>query len=319
MKEGKIYSWGNARRYHAYSDFIRSRFGSRVQKLTIDAGFTCPNRDGTLGRGGCTYCNNDAFNPSYCEPEKSITRQISEGIEFHRGRYNRATSYLAYFQAYSNTYDDVEVLKSRYDEALKSENVIGLVIGTRPDCLDNSVLDYLSELNGKTFLTIEIGIESCYDKTLLEINRGHDFSTTVRALEEIRKRGIRSGGHLIFGLPGESREDILREADILSGLPVDQLKFHQLQIVDGTVMAARYRKDPAYFKDFELNEYLELVAAFLERLDPGIVIERIAGETVPRFNLRKSWGMRYDQVLNRFESLLEQNDSWQGKFYVAKP
>jgi radical SAM protein (TIGR01212 family) len=286
-----------------------------VQKLTLDAGFTCPNRDGTRGTGGCTYCNNDAFNPSYCMAEKPIKQQVEEGIEFHQKRYKKASGYMVYFQAYTNTYGPVRVLKERYEEALSHPLVKGIVIGTRPDCVSAEILDYLAELNERTYLTVEFGIESCYDKTLKAINRGHDFATTRKAYEDCYVRGIRTGGHIIIGLPGETEEEILREADILSGLKVNQLKFHQLQLVKGTAMAKDFLENPAEYKNFELNEYLLFMKDFLERLAPEIVIERIAGETVPEYNLRPSWGLRYDQVLVKFEEILRENNSWQGKYH----
>lgn len=225
---------------------------------------------------------------------------------------------MAYFQAYSNTYANVEKLRALYDQAIQNREVIGLIIGTRPDCVNTEILDLLSEYNKKTFLTVEYGIESCYDMTLKKINRGHDFAETVKALKETSARGIRTGGHMIFGLPGENREDILHEAGIVSDLALDQVKFHQLQIVKGTLMGEDFQKNPELYIDYTLNDYLSLVADFAERLNPAIVIERIAGETVPQFNLRQSWGLRYDQVLNKFEQLLAERDSWQGKLYTEK-
>ncbi|MGC9344041.1 MAG: TIGR01212 family radical SAM protein, partial [Bacteroidales bacterium] len=276
-------------------------------------GFTCPNRDGTKGRGGCTYCNNDAFNPSYCQAVKPIRQQVMEGIRFHQKRYKRASEYMVYFQAYSNTYAPVQVLKEKYEEALDHPRVKGIVIGTRPDCINDEILDYLAELKERTYLTVEFGIESCYDKTLKLINRGHDFATTREAYQGCVQRGIRTGGHMIIGLPGESREEILKEAEILSELKVNQLKFHQLQLVKGTVMGKDYLREPEKYKTLELEEYLLLMKDFIERLNPEIVIERIAGETVPEYNLRPSWGIRYDQVLLKFEEILKQYDSWQGK------
>lgn len=315
MMRNKKYHWGTNRRFNAYTDYIRTVFGERVQKLTLDAGFTCPNRDGTVGRGGCSYCNNDAFNPSYCTAVKPILQQLEEGIKFHQKRYRRASEYMVYFQAYSNTYAPVEVLREKYEQALSHPMVKGIVIGTRPDCVDEEILEYLELLKDKTWLTVEFGIESCYDKTLKLINRGHDFETTRKAYKECYSRGIRTGGHMIIGLPGETKEEILNEAEILSQLNVNQLKFHQLQIVKGTTMAEDFQQNPIAFSDFQLEEYLILMKNFIERLDPGIVIERIAGETIPEYNLRPSWGIRYDQVLRRFEQILEDYDSWQGKEY----
>lgn len=311
------YIWGHSRRFNSYSEYFKKTFGNRIQKLTIDAGFTCPNRDGSKGTGGCTFCNNDAFNPSYCSSVKSVSQQLEEGISFHKVRYRRVKNYLAYFQAFSNTYAPLEELKALYEEALAFPEVIGLVIGTRPDCVDDEILDYLHELNKKAYVVIEYGIESCYNKTLSRINRGHTFEDSVKAITETSKRGIRTVGHMIIGLPGESREEILEEANILSDLPLDNLKFHQLQIVKGTSLSVDYQLNPYNYKQYSLNEYLELMLEFMEQLNPSIVIERIAGETVPEFNMRPSWGLRYDQILQQFEALLEKKDTWQGKKWKA--
>ena len=309
----KVYPWKHKRRFNSYTEYIKNQFGGRVQKLTIDAGFTCPNRDGSKGTGGCTYCDNDAFNPSYCSPVKTIYRQIEEGIEFHHARYRRAKGYLAYFQAYSNTYAPLEKLKPLYEEALSYPGVKGLVIGTRPDCVDDQILDYLADLSDKTYIIIEYGIESCYDKTLQRINRGHDFKTTVNALERSHARGIITGGHVIIGLPGESEAEILDEIPILSGLPLNTIKFHQLQIFRGTKMGNDFENHPEEFQLFKLDEYLGLMVMIIERLNPDIVVERIAGEAPPKYDLNPSWGLRNDQILIRFEELLEKLNTWQGR------
>ncbi len=305
----------HSRRFNSYTEYFKQLFGGRVQKLAIDAGFTCPNRDGKVGRGGCSYCDNKAFNPSYCNPEKSVSTQIQEGIEFHRIRYRRASQYIAYFQAYSNTYAPIETLRKLYEEALAFPEVIGLVIGTRPDCVNDEILDFLAELSKKVYIIIEYGIESCYDKTLLKINRGHDFAKTRWAIEESARRGIRTGGHMIIGLPGESREEILQETDIISALPLNTIKFHQLQIITGTGMANEYNSHPEDFNILGIDDYLLLMMEIVERLNPAFVIERIAGEVPPPFSVNQPWDMRYDAVLQRFEQLLEKHDTWQGKFY----
>ncbi len=309
------FPWGHSRRFNSYTEYFKKAFGGRVQKLAIDAGFTCPNRDGLVGRGGCTYCDNNAFNPSYCKPEKTVGHQIKEGMEFHRTRYRRASKYLAYFQAYSNTYASIDTLRALYEEALSFPDVIGLVIGTRPDCVNEEILDYLAEIGQKAYVIVEYGIESCYDKTLVRINRGHDFARTLWALDESHKRNIRSGGHMIIGLPGESREEILKEAEILSELPLQNIKFHQLQIIKGTEMAKEFKVNPGNFEIYRLNEYLLLMKEFIEKLNPSFVIERIAGEVAPPLNISPAWELRYDQVLREFEKLLQDHDSWQGKFY----
>jgi len=308
------YPWGHDRRFNSYSSYFRQLFGARVQKVSIDAGFTCPNRDGTKGRGGCTYCNNDAFNPSYCMPSKSVTQQIEEGVTFHKWRYKEAVSYLAYFQAYSNTYASVEVMNSLYREALGYPGVVGLIIGTRPDCIDDEKLDFLQELSSKCYLAVEYGIESCYDKTLRRINRGHTFDDAEKAVRSTAARGINTGAHFIFGLPGETREEMLEQADIISGLPLTTVKFHQLQIIKGTTMEMEFRQNPHDFELFSWEEYLDFFVRFLERLSPAIVVERFTGEAPPRFLSGQGWGKkRTDQIVNLIEKRLEELDTWQGR------
>ena len=304
-------------RYNSYSDFFRRTYGQRLQKLSIDAGFGCPNRDaGDRSSGGCTFCNNRAFNPSYCEPSKSITQQLDEGIEFHRRRYRKAGLYLAYFQAYSNTYAPLEILKERYSEALAHPMVAGLVIGTRPDCVDEEKIDYIASLARDRFVAVEYGIESCFDETLLRIRRGHDFAATRRAVQMTVQRGIHCGGHLVLGLPGETREMILSEAGIINDLPLDSLKLHQLQILKGSAM----EKEKDTITTFQLEEYIALVCDFLERLRPEIMVERFAGEVPPRYQAcpERGW-RRTDGRLVRNEEIpvlvnkeLERRDSRQG-------
>jgi radical SAM protein (TIGR01212 family) len=311
------YSWGNTRRFNAYPDYMRRTFGGRVQKLTIDAGFSCPNRDGMKGTGGCTFCLNDAFNPSYCVPHKSVTQQITEGIAFHEKRYRRATKYLAYFQAYSNSYAPLERLSSLYNEALNIDGVIGIVVGTRPDCMDNQKLEFFRKLSEKCHVVIEYGIESVYDKTLNRVNRCQTFKETAIAIVNAASKGIHVGGHLIFGLPGESREEMLKGAVILSTLPLKSLKLHQLQVFKGTAMEQEYHDKPADFVSFSEEEYLNFIVEYMELLNPQFVIERIAGETPPRYAVVRPWGPRYDQILVRFEKILEERNSWQGKRFVS--
>ncbi|MBU2650085.1 MAG: TIGR01212 family radical SAM protein [Bacteroidetes bacterium] len=310
------YPWGHQRRFNAYAQYFKKTFGGRVQKISIDAGFTCPNRDGTIGTGGCTYCNNDAFNPSYCDPDITVAEQIAEGIKFHTNRYRRAEKYLAYFQPYSNTYASLKELREIYDQALSFPGIIGLVIGTRPDCIDLEKLKYFQELSEKYYIILEYGIESCYDKTLRRINRGHTFQQSIEAIWMSVEFGLKTGAHLIFGLPGESREEMLDEADILSSLPLDTIKFHQLQIVKGTPMAKEYENERNSFNLFSLDEYVDFIVTFTERLNPDIVIERFAGEVPPRFLIAPDWGLiRNDQILDLIEKKLEIMDTWQGKKY----
>lgn len=313
------YPWGHQRRFNSYVDQMRGIFGERVQKLTLDAGFTCPNRDGTKGRGGCTFCLNEAFNPSYCHPEKPVAQQLTEGIQFHKNRYRRAAKYIAYFQAYSNTYAPVDRLFALYSEALAVKGVVGIVVGTRPDCMDDEKLEMFRELAARYYVMIEYGIESVNNDTLKRVNRGHSYEDTLQAIVLTAERGIRTGGHLIFGLPGEDRETMLASASVVSQLPLCSIKFHQLQLFKGTRMEQEYASHPEDFHVFSLDTYLEFMADYIERLNPSFGIERIAGETPPRYAVQKSWGHRYDTVLLMFERLLEKRDSWQGKRYHSDP
>jgi len=301
------------RPFNGYAAYCKQKYGERLQKISIDAGFTCPNRDGTAGTGGCTYCDNNAFNPSYCTSAKPILQQIDEGIEFHLKRYRRANKYIAYFQPYSNTYASLKHLKNLYEQALSHPQIAGISIGTRPDCIDDEKLDYLKFLSKSHIITLEIGIESCYDVSLKRINRGHDFNKTIEALELIRKYDIFCGGHIIFGLPGENTGMMLAEAEILSALPINMLKFHQLQILRNTAMEKEYELHPADFYHFSLEAYIEFIIDFLERLSPDIIIERLAGEVPPRYLLNNFWGrIRYDQVLTMIEKRMIERGSKQG-------
>jgi radical SAM protein (TIGR01212 family) len=292
--------------YYSYKHYLKSLFGTRIQKLTIDAGFTCPNRDGTKGLHGCTYCNNDAFNPSYCTPLKSVQQQLEEGIEFHQKRYRRAEGYLAYFQAYSNTYSSLEKLKGIYQPAIEYPLVKGIVVGTRPDCIEDEKLDYFEELSKKMFVSIEIGIESIHDETLQKINRGHDFQCAVDALQRIRARNLHAGAHFIFGLPDETSEMWLEDVKTINQLPLNSIKFHQLQIIKGTQMECEYLENPKRFHPFTMDSYITFIVDFTERLNPNFAIERFAGEVPPRFLSVNHWGtIRYDVVLQRILKEME--------------
>ncbi|MCA1756413.1 MAG: TIGR01212 family radical SAM protein [Bacteroidales bacterium] len=311
--EGR-FPWRGTRPYNSLSAQIVREFGGRVQKVSIDAGFTCPNRDGTTGRGGCTYCNNDAFNPLYCTPEKSITEQILQGISFHRRRYRRSVGYLAYFQAYTNSYESVDKLEILYNEALAVEGVKGLVIGTRPDCVNDDILELFASISEKSWLLVEYGIESCYNKTLRRVNRGHSFEESESAVRATSSRGIRTGAHLIFGLPGESREEMLAQASILSDLPLDTIKFHQLQIVRGTRMEKEYNDEPGQFDLFNWDEYRDFVISFAELLNPAIAIDRFTGEAPPAMIIAPRWNMkRTDSLIVEIEKRMEERETWQGR------
>jgi hypothetical protein len=311
-----VYSWGDERRFNSYSRYFARQFGGRVQKISIDAGFSCPNRDGKISTGGCSFCSNEAFNPSYCRPEKSIRQQIEEGIEFHRRRYRRASQYLAYFQPFSNTYKPLDELKSIYQQALDVPEITGIVIGTRPDLIDDGILQYLNEIQKTHYVMLEYGVESVYDETLKRVNRGHDFATAERTIRMTAEYSIPCGAHFIFGLPGETKTMMLNAADIISQLPLTTVKFHQLQIFKGTKMAEEYQVHPEAFHLFDLEEYIDFVIDFAERLNPNIVIERFAGEVPPRYLVSEPWmKLRYDEVLSRIEKRMEERDNWQGKKY----
>lgn len=307
------------RRYNSFVGYFKQKYGCRLQKIVVDAGFTCPNRDGRVGFGGCTYCNNDAFHPNYSTPDKPILQQLEEGIEFHQNRYRKAEEYLAYFQSYSNTYAPLEHLKELYMQALAHPKVRGIAIGTRPDCIDEEKLDWLQQLAKEKIVIVEYGIESCYDKTLRRINRGHDFATAVRAVEATAARGLHQGAHFIFGLPGESREELMGMAPIINSLPLNSVKFHQLQIIKGTPMEAEFASRPEDFVQFSLEEYIDFFIDFLELLRPDIYIERFAGEVPPRFVNSTPWGkVRNVELLQMLEKRLELRNTHQGARYIKK-
>ena len=311
-----IYPWGDERRFNSYAAYFRRTFGHRMQKVTINAGFTCPNRDGTISTGGCTFCDNAAFTPSYCDARKSITQQIDEGIEFHRKRYRTAQGYLAYFQSFSNTYAPLERLRECYDEALAHPDVAGIVVGTRPDCVDEQKLDYFAELSRKKYVTIEYGVESCYDATLKRINRGHDFATAQRAIEMTAERGIHCGAHFILGLPEESDEMLIKQVERINALPLTTVKFHQLQLFRGTPLAREWDEHPERFRFWTIEEYLDLFVEILRRLRPDIVVERFAGEAPPRYHHTEGWGLvRNEQLLAMLDKRLEQRGVHQGDIF----
>lgn len=301
-------------RYNEYGTWLTAQLGMKVQKISLNAGFTCPNRDGRIGVGGCTYCNNQTFNPDYCAPTKSITQQLEEGKDFFARKYPDM-KYLAYFQAYTNTYDSVENLKKKYEEALEVEDVVGLVIGTRPDCMPDALLDYLEELNRRTFLIVEYGIESVYDTTLLHIHRGHTHAQTVDAIQRTTARGIMVGAHVILGLPGDSGAEMLAEAGILSDLPLTMLKLHQLQLVKGTQMAEEFAACPDNFHLFSADEYINLVIDFIERLRPDLILERFVSQSPSSLLAIPGWGLKNHEFVAKVRRRMEERDAWQGKHY----
>ena len=298
--------------YYSFADYLRRRFPFKVQKISINAGFTCPNRDGTVGWGGCTYCNNQTFNPDYCRTDKSVTRQLQEGKAFFARKYPQMR-YLAYFQAYTNTYADTGRLRALYEEALAVPGVEGLVVGTRPDCMPADLLGYLEQLARRVFVLVEYGIESTRDDTLRRINRGHTYAQTRDAVERTAARGIATGGHVILGLPGESRDDILEQAADVSRLPLTTLKLHQLQLIRGTRMAAEYRERPQDFRLPTAQEY----ADYLERLRPDVAVERFVSQSPRSLLLAPDWGMKNHEFNHLVERCLRQRGTWQGRLYAG--
>ena len=319
----------DGKRYNTFVGYYKRVYGERLQKLVIDAGFTCPNRDGTVGYGGCSFCDNAAFHPSYSTAGKSIAAQIDEGIEFHQVRYRNTRHYLAYFQSYSNTYAPLPRLKELYLEALSHPHIVGIVIGTRPDCIDEEKLDWLAELKagralpdwhrdgfGSPVVKVEYGIESCYDATLLRVGRGHDVAAAERAVKLSAERGLDPGAHFILGLPGESRSMLVDQCSFISSLPLHSVKFHQLQLVKGTRIEKEYAAVPDDFLRLDLPEYLDLVVDILERLRPDLYIERVAGEVPPRFVKETQWGLiRNFQILHLLDDRLSARDTWQGRLF----
>lgn len=301
-------------RYNDFSGFLASQFPFKVQKISLNAGFTCPNRDGTKGHGGCTYCNNQTFNPAYCRTEKSVTLQLSEGKSFFARKYPEM-KYLAYFQAYTNTYADLEHLKQMYEEALSVPDVVGLVIGTRPDCMPDTLLDYLEELNKRTFLLVEYGIESVENRTLERINRGHTFECTQDAVWRTADKGIKVGGHVILGLPGEEHDMLIRQAEILSELPLTTLKLHQLQLIKGTRMAYEYAQCPFDFHLYSADEYIELIIDYIEHLRPDLILERFISQSPKELLIAPDWGLKNHEFTEKVRKRLRERDSYQGKYW----
>lgn len=300
--------------YREFSLFLKQHFPCKVQKISLHAGFTCPNRDGTLGWGGCTYCNNQTFNPDYCRTDKSITLQLEEGKRFFAHKYPEM-KYLAYFQAYTNTYDSLDRLKRRYEEALSVADVVGLVIGTRPDCMPDELLHYLEQLSRTTFVLIEYGIESCSDLTLRRINRGHTFATAREAVERTAACGLPVGGHFMLGLPGETPEVLVQQARVVSSLPLTTIKLHQLQLIRGTRMAHEYEAHPEEFHLFDLEQYLALVEAYLQRLRPDLVVERFLSQSPKSLLLAPDWGLKNYEFNHLLQKRMKEKGTYQGQLF----
>ncbi len=299
--------------YNDFSTWIRSKFDFRVQKISIDAGMTCPNRDGKISHGGCIFCDNRTFNPSYCHKHDSITEQLNAGKKFFSRKYPEM-KYLAYFQAFTNTYAPLDTLKSYYEEALAVEDVVGLVIGTRPDCISSELLDYLAELSKRVFVLVEYGIESANDETLKRINRGHDFECCRRAIDETHKRGILVGGHIILGLPGEDAEESIRQAEIISSLPLDILKMHQMQIIRNTRLAELYTEHP--FHVYSVEEYIQLIARYIQHLRPSLVLERFVSQSPANLLIAPKLGLKNYEFTNLLHNYLRENNIRQGSLHT---
>jgi hypothetical protein len=309
------YTYKKRERYLNYNEVLKKEFTERIQKVSINAGFTCPNRDGSKGWGGCTYCNNLTFSPGYCKPSKTVSQQVEEGVAFFKHKY-ASQLYLAYFQSYTNTYDGVERLKAIYEEALSNPKVAGLVVGTRPDCVNDELLDYFAELSKKYYVMIEYGIESTSNETLDFINRGHTYEEAESAIRATAQRGIRTGAHIILGLPREGRATILSHAVKLSQLPLTALKIHQLQLVRGTKMAIQFEENPEWFHLYTAEEYCDLAIDFIELLHPNIGIERFISQSPQKLLIAPEWGLKNFEFLSLIEKRLEERDSWQGKRIV---
>lgn len=287
--------------YRDFGTWMRERFPYKVQKISIDAGFSCPNRDGKLSKGGCTFCNNESFNPSYCSPKESITEQIERGKKFFSKKYPDM-KYLAYFQAYTNTYAPLAELQRMYEEALSVKDVVGIVIGTRPDCIEDALLDYLQQLNKRAFIIVEYGIESVNDETLRKIRRGHTFACSRDAIERTHARGILTCGHIILGLPGEDTAESLRQAPLISSLPLDFLKIHQLQIVKGTALAMQYAQQP--FHLYTVEEYIDLIIKYISLLRKDLIFERFVSQCPPEILIAPKWGLKNYEFTNLLNNRL---------------
>ena len=297
-------------RYNPFGPYMKKKFGTSVYKVSVDAGFSCPNRDGTISTTGCIYCNNDSFRPGSCKPALSISEQIRNGIYQIKKRY-KAEKFLVYFQPYTNTYASVAKLKHLYKEALSEPYVIGIAIGTRPDCIDEEKIMFLSELAKKYFILIEYGMQSIYDRTLEFINRGHDYSTFLKALYMTKDKGIYIGAHVIVGFPTESKEEMLLMADEVSRIPVDFLKIHHLQVIKDTPLEIIYRENP--FHLFSYEEYIDFITDFIGRLSPRIILQRLFANAPDNILIAPRWEKGRQEILRDIEKQLELRDIYQGK------
>lgn len=303
--------------YYDFSEFLNRHFPYKVQKISINAGFTCPNRDGSKGHGGCSYCNNQTFNPDYCKPAKTVAAQLEEGKRFFARKYPQM-KYLAYFQAYTNTYAELAILKGLYEEALRVEDVVGLVIGTRPDCMPEELLDYLEALSKKAFVLVEYGVETSKNSTLELINRGHTWEDAVDAVVRTKKHGLLCGVHLIIGLPNENLNDILHTADAVSTLPIDTVKLHQLQLIKGTRLAHQVEMGEVSVAQWSAEEYIEICLAFLRRLSPRIAVERFVSQSPEHLLISPRWGLKNYEFTNLLQNRIRATSTRQGSHTAIK-
>lgn len=311
------FAWGHERPFNSYSNYIKERFGERIQKISLNGGFSCPNRDGRVGVGGCAFCNNDAFITAYCTAEHGIDSQIADGKMFVTRRYRKARRFFAYFQAYTNTYTSIERLRELFAQVLAYPEIIGVVVGTRPDCIDDEKLEFFAEMAQSHYVVLEYGVESIYNETLLRINRGHSYEQSAAAIEQTHKYGIHVGAHIILGLPNETHEEMLAMATEISRLPLHSLKLHQLQIVKNTQFAEEYERNPQEFNLFSVEEYIPFVAEFVSRLSPEIKIERFAGDSPIRVRIAPVWeDVKYERFVQKLEEYMFENNLWQGSAFA---
>ncbi len=286
-----------------YSVFLKDIYGCRVQKLNVNAGFTCPNRDGTLAHGGCIYCNNASFTPAFGNASVSITRQLEDGKKFYANKYSDM-HYLAYFQSFTGTYAPIPALETLYAEALAVPDVVGLVVSTRPDCLNDDVLNLLSDINLTHPVIVEIGIESSHDRTLQLINRRHTWQCAHDAIERVVERGITAGAHLILGLPFETHNDMLTTAKRIAELPLSTVKFHQLQVIKGTKLAQLWEKGQVDLTQWSASQYADFCKEIIELLPPHMVIERMVSTAPSQLLLHPKWGLKPQQFKEIFQNIL---------------
>ncbi len=316
MNDSRIYPWGDNLPYNSAAERLKERFGGRMQKLSLSAGFSCPNRDGRVGTGGCTFCNNEAFVPFYTH-HIDIDTQIGEGLEFLRERYPRSARFVAYFQAYTNTYGDFEAIKALYSRVLSHPGIGGIVVGTRPDCVDGRMLDLFAEFSKDYFVSVEYGVESVYDDVLQRVNRGHDYAASVRAIEMSAERGLHTGAHFMFGLTDPRRET--ESIGRINALPLSSVKFHQLQIIRSTALEKEWEQGAGEFHLFGREEYEEFIVGVLERLRPDLPVERFISETPPRYRRAPDWGLqwRVPEVRREIIAKMKSSGQWQGRLFLV--